>query len=143
MRRWRADGRGAYGSAPDRLAPNLTYYYSLGDLVSPTQKFRTAPDWNKPPRDGNTHILIVGDSGTQTEAGHDGEAAEVLAGFYAYNAKPRQRARRFLPGPGRQRVSDRHRSAMAESFFDIYPDILKSAPVLPTIGNHEMGYGPL
>jgi hypothetical protein len=57
------------------------------DLVSESLQFRTAPDWNKPPRDGNTHILIVGDSGTQSEAGHDGEAAEVLAGFHAYNAK--------------------------------------------------------
>jgi hypothetical protein len=25
------------------------------------------------------------------------------------------------------------------AFFEVYPDILKSAAVLPTIGNHEMG----
>jgi hypothetical protein len=127
-----------------RLAANFTYYYSLGDFVSPTQKFRTAPDWNKPPRDGNTHLLIVGDSGTQSEGGHDGEAAAVLAGFHAYNATQGNNEpvdlflalgdNAYLMGTDEQ---------WQESFFDIYPDILKSAAVLPTIGNHEMGYGAL
>jgi hypothetical protein len=126
-----------------RLASNFTYYYSLGDLVSPTQKFRTAPDWNKPPRDGNTHILIVGDSGTQTEAGHDGEAAEVLAGFHAYNAKHGNEPVDLFLALGDNAYLMGTDQQWQKSFFEIYPDILKSAAVLPTIGNHEMGYGPL
>lgn len=67
------------------LMPDRTYYYSLGDLISPDQVFRTPPDANQTPADGNTHILIVGDSGTVTEDGHEGEAAAVLAGFESYN----------------------------------------------------------
>jgi acid phosphatase type 7 len=126
-----------------RLASNLTYYYSLGDMVSPTQKFRTAPDWNKPPRDGNTHILVVGDSGTQTEGGHDGEAAEVLAGFNAYNAKHGNEPVDLFLALGDTAYLMGTDEQWQKSFFEIYPEILKSAAVLPTIGNHEMGYGPL
>ena len=29
------------------------------------------------------------------------------------------------------------------AFFDIYPEIISSAVVLPTIGNHEMGMAPI
>ncbi len=127
-----------------RLASNLTYFYSLGDTVSPTQKFRTAPDWNKPPRDGNTHILIVGDSGTQSEGGHDGEAAAVLAGFNAYNAtQGRNEPVDLFLALGDTAYLLGTDAQWQQSFFEIYPDILKSAAALPTIGNHEMGYGPL
>ena len=79
------------------LNPDHTYYYSLGAPGSGSgnieQSFRTAPPSNKPPKDGNTHIWLIGDSGTETEQSpftgqftHPGEAEEVKQGFLAYNA---------------------------------------------------------
>ncbi len=126
-----------------RLGNNLTYYYSVDGFVSESLQFRTPPESNKPPRDGNTHILIVGDSGTQSEAGHEGEAAEVLAGFHAYNAKHGSEPVDLFLVLGDTAYVEGTDAQWQTAFFEVYPDILKSAAVLPTIGNHEMGAGLL
>ena len=124
------------------LAPDKGYFYSVGGHVDPGQYFNTAPNGNRPPRDGNTHILIVGDSGTQSEGDHDGEAAEVLAGFEQYNATQGggEPLDLFLALGDNAYVAGTD-AQWQESFFEIYPDILRSASVYTTIGNHEMGYG--
>ena len=131
------------------LAPDQTYFYSVGTGISAQQQFRTPPNSNKSPRDGNTHILIVGDSGTQTETtitgtpNHLGEAAEVLAGFKTYNAANGGEPVDLFVVLGDNAYLAGTDAQWQGAFFDIYPDILKGAPVLPTIGNHEMGYGKL
>lgn len=130
------------------LAPDKTYYYSVGGMTGSDQVFRTAPNSNKPPADGNTHILIVGDSGTQTEKNgdeleHDGEAAEVLAGFETYNANNGGEPVDVFLALGDNAYVAGTDVQWQGAFFDIYPQILKSASVLTTIGNHEMGYGPI
>ena len=74
------------------LAPNQTYYYALGSIRGEDYQFRTPPNSNKPPRDGNTRIWMVGDSGTATElnsAGlprYPGQALAVATGFEKYVA---------------------------------------------------------
>jgi Calcineurin-like phosphoesterase len=125
------------------LAPDQNYFYSVGGVVSPQQEFRTAPNGNKPTRDGNTHILIVGDSGTQTEGGHDGEAAAVLAGFEQYNADNGGEPVDIFLALGDNAYVAGTDAQWQGAFFDVYPQILKGAFTLPTIGNHEMGFGPL
>jgi 3',5'-cyclic AMP phosphodiesterase CpdA len=125
------------------LAPDKNYFYSVGGIVSPQQEFRTAPNGNKPTRDGNTHILIVGDSGTQTEGDHDGEAAAVLAGFEKYNADAGGEPVDIFLALGDNAYVAGTDAQWQGAFFDIYPQILKGAFTLPTIGNHEMGFGPL
>jgi hypothetical protein len=106
------------------------------------------PNSNKPPSDGNTHILIVGDSGTQTELDdgeleHDGEAARVLAGFETYNANNGDEPVDVFLALGDNAYVAGTDAQWQGAFFEIYPQILKSASVLTTIGNHEMGYGPV
>ena len=94
------------------LDPDKDYFYSVGGHIDPDQHFNTAPNSNKPPRDGNTHILIVGDSGTITDGVDDehpqgeypGEAQAVLDGYYAYSAANGGEDVDLFPGPGRQRL---------------------------------------
>lgn len=132
------------------LAPDEVYYYSLGpsgpDAGKAEQWFRTAPAGNKPPKDGNVHIWLIGDSGTQTERDifrpggpftHLGEAEEVKRGFLAYNADKEPVDLFVLLGDNAYlEGSD---AQWQGAFFDIYPEIMNKAAAWPTIGNHEMG----
>ncbi len=133
------------------LEPDTVYYYSIGG--APTggtgQEFRTAPLPGKLPGDGNTHIWLLGDSGTATEiseghSSHPGEAVEVMNGFLKYNQEQAKNEpldlvlllgdNAYLEGTDEQ---------WQGAYFDIYADIIKSTATWPTIGNHEMGVGPL
>ena len=126
------------------LAPDKDYYYSVGGYLDPGQRFNTAPNSNKPPRDGNTHILIVGDSGTITDGGeHPGEAAAVLAGYKKYNTSNGGEAVDLFLALGDNAYEVGSDEEWQESFFELYTDILSSAFTITTIGNHEMGYGPI
>jgi hypothetical protein len=130
------------------LAPDKNYFYSVGGSTSSEQQFRTAPNSNKAPKDGNTHILIVGDSGTQTELDdgeleHDGEAARALAGFEAYNAANGGEPVDIFLALGDNAYVSGTDAQWQGAFFEVYPQILNSAFTLTTIGNHEMGYGPI
>ncbi len=132
------------------LRPDRTYFYILGDpgphAFDPEQRFRTAPRFNRTPRDGNTHIWLVGDSGTQTEQSpftgeftHLGEAEEVKQGFLTYNQGKEPVDLFVLLGDNAylEGTDEQWQGA----FFDIYPNIMNKAAVWPTIGNHEMGGG--
>ena len=136
------------------LAPDHAYYYILGGpgadaATSSEQLFRTPPDGNKPPKDGNTHIWLVGDSGTATETQldpplgdgvsptHPGEAIAVKQGFQTYN-QGKEPIDLFLLLGDNAYLSGTD-AQWQGALFDIYPEILNKAPVLPTIGNHEMG----
>ena len=121
------------------LEPDTTYYYSVGgaETAMAQRSFHTSPADGALPSDGNTRIWIVGDSGVggkgQPEAGYvrdgylsyvessGGEPADlfIMLGDNAYN----------------QGTDYEHQLAV----FDVYPGILSTTPVWPTIGNHEMG----
>jgi hypothetical protein len=133
------------------LDPDKDYFYSVGGHIDPGQHFNTAPNSNKPPSDGNTHILIVGDSGTITDGvdddlpqgEHPGEAQAVLDGYYAYSAaNGGEDVDLFLAlGDNAYEAGTDHE--WQKSFFELYPDILRSSNAITTIGNHEMGFGLL
>jgi hypothetical protein len=133
------------------LDPDKDYFYSVGGHVDEGQHFNTAPNSNKPPSDGNTHILIVGDSGTITdgvsdelpEGEHPGEAQAVLDGYYAYNAANGGEDVDMLLALGDNAYEAGTDEEWQKSFFELYPDILRSANAITTIGNHEMGFGRL
>jgi 3',5'-cyclic AMP phosphodiesterase CpdA len=113
-------------------------------LTAPAgQAFNTAPAPGNVPADGNTHILILGDSGTATEDGHEGEAAQVLAGYEAYSAANGGEAVDLLLALGDNAYVAGTDDQWQGAFFDLYADILKGAQPVTTIGNHEMGYGIL
>jgi len=131
------------------LDPDKTYFYSVGGHIDEGQHFTTAPNSNKPPKDGNTHILIVGDSGTITdgvdeehpEGEHPGEAQAVLDGYYAYNAANGGEDVDVFLALGDNAYEAGTDEEWQKSFFELYPDILRSANAITTIGNHEMGFG--
>jgi hypothetical protein len=125
------------------LSPEQTFYYSVAGQIDASQHFRTAPNSNKAPQDGNTHIWIVGDSGTRTEDGHAGEAEAVRDGFAAYNAANGDEPVDLFLMLG-DNAYDRGTDAQYQgAVFDLYRETLKQAPVWSTIGNHEMGVGDL
>ncbi len=138
------------------LAPDKTYFYILGPpgpgaAIYPDQQLHTAPNGNHPPSDGNTHIWLIGDSGTATEADirpplgdgvtltHPGEALEVKDGFLAYNAANGGELVDLFLLLGDNAYNEGNDAQWQGAFFDIYPEIMNHAPVWPTIGNHEMG----
>jgi hypothetical protein len=135
------------------LSPDTTYYYSVGGAGSAgdSRFFQTPPEDGAVPADGNTHIFIVGDSGTVTdgvseelpEGEHPGEAAAVLAGYQTYSeANGGEPVDLFLAlGDNAYEVGTDEE--WQKSFFELYTDILSSAYTIPTIGNHEMGYGEI
>ena len=133
------------------LAPDQQYFYSVGGHIDAGQHFNTAPNSNKPPRDGNTHILIVGDSGTITDGvdeqhpqgEHPGEAQDVLDGYYAYNAANGGEDVDLFLALGDNAYEAGTDAEWQASFFELYTDILRSSNAITTIGNHEMGVGVL
>jgi hypothetical protein len=128
-----------------KLTPDTTYHYSVGGaLTAPAgQVFNTAPAPGNVPADGNTRILILGDSGTATEDGHGGEAAQVLAGYEAYSAANGGEAVDLLLALGDNAYVAGTDAQWQVAFFAMYADILQGAMPVTTIGNHEMGYGVL
>ena len=133
------------------LAADTAYHYSIDGNTSETQHFRTAPAPNTLPKDGNTHIWILGDSGTATmthaitgKPRHGGEAAAVRDGFLRYNASQGSAEPvDLLLMLGDNAYNDGTDAEWQGAVFDLYADILTQTPLWPTIGNHEMGSGPL
>lgn len=121
------------------LTPDTKYYYSVGGagVADPDHHFRTAPAVGNLPPDGNTRIWIVGDSGVAGQ-GYP-EAGYVRDGFKTYvQASGGEPADLFLmlgDNAYNQGTDYEHQLAI----FDVYPEILASTPLWPTIGNHEMG----
>jgi len=131
------------------LTPDTRYYYSFKNTAPQVtaMSFRTAPAPGNVPEDGNTHIWLLGDSGTATEGlqgsyHHEGEAIDVMNGFLKYNKEQAGNEpldmllllgdNAYLEGTDEQ---------WQGAFFDIYTDIIQGAATWPTIGNHEMGVG--
>jgi hypothetical protein len=133
------------------LSPDTLYYYSVGGAPTgtPEQRFRTAPNPGQLPADGNTHIWIIGDSGTATENfrgrfTHPGEALAVKNGFLRYNREQgRDEPLDLLLLLGDNAYLDGTDAQWQGAFFDIYPEIIRTTATWPTIGNHEMGVAPI
>jgi len=134
------------------LEPETLYHYSIGAaaVAGSGQSFRTAPRPGESPEDGNVHIWILGDSGTAAETDdegvleHPGEAEAVRDGYFKYN---REHAKGepldlvlFLGDTAYPSGTD---TDWQGNFFEVYPDVLKSTYAVQTLGNHEMGQGPI
>lgn len=170
--KWRGDGQGAcfgedesglefYVAASaegghqvaylEGLSPDTAYFYSIGGAAvgGEGQSFRTAPNPGQTPADGNTHIWLLGDSGTATEQfrghfSHPGEALAVKEGFLKYNAEQAGgEPLDMLLLLGDNAYLEGTDVQWQGAFFDIYPKIISSTSTWPTIGNHEMGAAPL
>lgn len=121
------------------LSPDTTYYYSVGGAASAaaSRQFRTSAAGGALPADGNTRIWIVGDSGV---AGYGKpEAAMVKEGFLSWveadNGEPADLFLMLGDNAYNQGTDLEHQRAI----FEVYPELLQTTSLWPTIGNHEMG----
>jgi len=133
-----------------KLRPDSKYFYVVGNpgpgALNLEQRFNTAPAGNRPPRDGNTRLWLLGDSGTETEQNpfsgeftHLGEAEQVKQGFLTFNSGPKKEDVDLLVLLGDNAYLEGTDLQWQGAFFDIYPKIMNKVGVWPTIGNHEMG----
>lgn len=130
------------------LQPDTIYHYALGDAgtAPPGQQFHTAPGYGELPADGNTRILLLGDSGTAGNEIAGGRSREQTAARAVIEG-----VQRFIASEGGGEPIDLllllgdnayvegTDAQWQQSFFEIYPEILRQVASWPTIGNHEMG----
>ena len=125
------------------LTPDTTYYYSVGGAGSSDalHSFRTAPANDEVPADGNTRIWIVGDSGINSwpEVSYPAKINAVRDGYLGWvEANGGEPTDLFLM-LGDNAYPEGTDAQHQEAVFDTFPDILSTAGLWPTIGNHEMG----
>jgi chitodextrinase len=116
------------------LAPNTRYYYDVGDETDVNAGGDATYSFVTPPvvgTDQATRIWVIGDSGTANS-----DAAAVRD---AYKAKVAAESRPtdlwlMLGDNAYNDGKDYHYEA---AVFDMYPEILRQAPVWPTRGNHD------
>jgi Calcineurin-like phosphoesterase len=133
------------------LQADTSYFYSIGGagVAEPYRQFHTAPTTGQVPADGNTHIWLLGDSGTQTENfrgkfTHKGEALQVKSGFMTYNrSQAGDEPLDLLLLLGDNAYLEGTDAQWQGAFFDIYPEIISRTATWATIGNHEMGAAPI
>ena len=131
------------------LSPDTEVYYAFqkNGPEAAIMSFRTAPVPGAVPEDGNTHIWLLGDSGTATQGlqgtfSHEGEAIDVMNGFLKYNkSQAGDEPIDLLLLLGDNAYLEGTDEQWQGAFFDIYTDIIQGTATWPTIGNHEMGVG--
>ena len=121
------------------LQPDTLYYYSVGaaGVADAAHQFRTAPAAGQLPSDGNVRIVIIGDSGVAGTG--KPEAGYVRDGFMTFlknnGDEPADLFLMLGDNAYDQGTDVEHQLAI----FDVYPALLASTSLWPTIGNHEMG----
>jgi hypothetical protein len=154
--RWRTNtettSRVAYGSSPSTLdfevsdvslsteheleiaalAPDTTYYYAIGSLAElfvggdAAHRFRTAPVAGTPIP---SRVWVIGDSGTA-----NADAARVRDSYLDFAGGAPPDVWLMLGDNAYNTGTD---SEYQAAVFDMYPQILRAAPVWPTLGNHD------
>ncbi|HAM72375.1 MAG TPA: hypothetical protein DCM86_12095 [Verrucomicrobiales bacterium] len=116
----------------DGLTPGTRYYYACAtdtriDVSGPEYHFTTAPADHPP-----TRIWAIGDSGT---AIYNANPRRVMKGFLA-DSGPREADVWLMLGDN---AYDTGTDATYQSaVFDVFPELLRSTPLWPTIGNHDV-----
>jgi hypothetical protein len=113
------------------LQPNTRYYYTVG---SSAKVLAGGSDYLfvTPPPVGTVHplrIWALGDSGTANSS-----AKAVRDAYYAFNASRYTDLWLML---GDNAYSDGTDSNYQKAVFDIYPTMLRSSVLWPTLGNHD------
>lgn len=118
------------------LTPDTTYFYTVGGGNNPStvHSFRTAPVTGRSPADGNVRLWIVGDAGTA-----NANQLGVRDGYLKWVAENGGEPTDLFLMLGDNAYLDGTDAQHQAAVFDVYPTVLASAGLWPTIGNHEMG----
>jgi len=113
------------------LQPDTRYYYSIGTSSGPlagdsTYKFVTGPPTGVARA---TRVWVVGDSGTANSA-----ARAVRDAYVSFTGA---RATDMWLMLGDNAYNDGTDTEYQAAVFDTYPELLRQAPVWPTLGNHD------
>jgi hypothetical protein len=120
------------------LAPDTKYFYEVSttttNLVNATNGwFYTAPAGPKPVR-----IWALGDSGTANQAGYAGQQARVRDAYHAFTGSRHTDVWLMLGDNAYLSGTDQQ---YQDTLFNIYPVSLRTTPLWPTIGNHDVTVG--
>lgn len=125
------------------LEPDTLYFYSVGGAGTalPTRQFRTAPVPGESPADGNVRMWVLGDSGTAGSSidPEGGDARAVRDGYLTWVAANGGEPTDLVLMLGDAAYLDGTDAQFQAAVFEVYPEILSSAALWGTIGNHEMG----
>ncbi len=116
------------------LAPNTRYYYDVGDETDVNAGGDATYSFVTPPivgTDQATRIWVIGDSGTANS-----DAAAVRDAYKAKVATESRPTDLWLM-LGDNAYNDGKNYQYEAAVFDMYPEILRQAPVWPTRGNHD------
>ena len=116
------------------LAPDTRYYYDIGDNVGVNAGGDATYSFVTPPIVGTaqaTRIWAIGDSGTA-----NGDAMAVRDAYKAKVAAESRPTDLWLM-LGDNAYNDGKDYQYEAAVFDIYPELLRQAPVWPTRGNHD------
>jgi predicted phosphodiesterase len=110
----------------DKLNADTRYYYAVNDTAETVFSFRTPPvvGTARP-----TRVWIIGDSGTANK-----KAQKVRDAFIDFNGS---NATDLLIMLGDNAYDSGSDCEYQRAFFDMYPSIIATTPVMPTIGNHD------
>ncbi len=119
------------------LAPNTRYYYDVGDESGVNAGGDATYSFVTPPIVGAaqaTRIWAIGDSGTAN--------SDAMAVRDAYKAKVAAEGRPtdLWLMLGDNAYNDGKDYQYQAAVFDMYPEILRQAPVWPTRGNHDKAF---
>ncbi len=123
------------------LQPDTEYFYSVGGAAAatPGHSFRTAPITGRSPaNDGNVRMWVLGDPGTSSYMPNTSQVL-VRNGYYTWVKEHGGEPADMVLMLGDNGYLDGADNQLQRGTFDIYPAMLASAGVWPTIGNHEMG----
>ncbi|MCB1688521.1 MAG: metallophosphoesterase family protein [Halioglobus sp.] len=116
----------------NNLSPDTPYYYSVGSSSQvlagddADHRFVTSPVVGTPKP---TRIWVLGDSGTAN--------ANAIAVADAYRAFTGTRHTDLWMMLGDNAYTSGTQSQYQDAVFDIYPDILRTSVLWPTLGNHD------
>ncbi|MEY2511744.1 MAG: hypothetical protein QOE26_2507 [Verrucomicrobiota bacterium] len=122
------------------LAPNTTYYYSVGaggDTLAPTPADNPADfTFTTPPVAGtviNTRIWVLGDAGTAGN-GDPARQQSVRDAFYSWTGA---RVPNLVLQLGDNAYNSGQDSEYQKAMFDMYPTMLRKTTFWSCLGNHE------
>ncbi len=120
------------------LTPDTKYFYEVStttaNLVNATNGwFYTAPAGPKPVR-----IWALGDSGTANQPNYSGQQARVRDAYHAFTGSRYTDVWLMLGDNAYQNGTDQQ---YQDTLFNIYPVSLRTTPLWPTIGNHDVTVG--